>query len=142
MEKHPAPQMGTNGDVIGKRFLAFILDSIIMGLIAGVLIGIGFVLGDIGVMLMSLVAFAVSIVYVFLLEGMYGYTPGKHLLGLVVVKTDGSDCTIGASVLRNLLIIVDSLPTAYLVGIILILVTDENKRVGDFVADTVVVNQR
>jgi uncharacterized RDD family membrane protein YckC len=82
------------------------------------------------------------IVYMFLLEGIYGYTPGKYLLGLVVVKSDGSDCTIGSSVLRNLLLIVDQLPFAYLLGVGLILFTDENQRVGDFVADTVVVKQR
>ncbi len=63
-------------------------------------------------------------------------------MGLVVVKSDGSDCTIGASVLRNLALIVDNLPFMYIAGIVLIFVTDENQRVGDLVADTVVVKQR
>lgn len=91
---------------------------------------------------MTLVALAVSIVYGFLLEGLYGYTPGKYLLGLVVVKSDGSNYTIGASTLRNLLWLVDSLPTLNLVAIAMIFLTDENQRVGDLVADTVVVRQR
>ncbi|MFP8952849.1 RDD family protein [Natrialbaceae archaeon A-arb3/5] len=142
MEKHPAPQLGTNGDVIGQRFLAFLVDSVILGLISGVLVVIGALLGEIGFLLMSVVVLAVSITYILLLEGIYGYTPGKYLLGLVVVKSDGSDCTIGASILRNLALIIDNLPFAYIIGIALILITDENKRVGDFVADTVVVKQR
>jgi uncharacterized RDD family membrane protein YckC len=77
-----------------------------------------------------------------LLEGLYGYTPGKYLLGLVAVKSDGSNCTVGASILRNLLWIVDALPTANLVAMVLTLGTDDNQRVGDLVADAVVVKRQ
>ena len=83
-----------------------------------------------------------TLVYGFLLEGLYGYTPGKCLLRLVVVQSDESTCTVGASILRNLLWIVDAFPTANLVAMVLILVTDDNQRVGDLVADTVVVKQQ
>ncbi|AEH38560.1 RDD family protein [Halopiger xanaduensis] len=142
MKKHPEPRLGTNGDVIGQRILAFLLDSLIMGVVFGLLFGIGTALGDAAMLLLLLVAFAVSIVYGFLLEGIYGYTPGKYLLGLVVVKSDGSECTIGASVLRNLLWVIDSLPTFNLIAMAMILLTDDNQRVGDLVADTIVVEQR
>ncbi|WP_436343067.1 RDD family protein [Natronorubrum sp. FCH18a] len=142
MKKHPAPQLGTNGDVIGQRVLAFLLDGLIVGLLWGVIIGLGTVLGDIGFLVLSLVGFVGILVYGFLLEGLYGYTPGKYVLGLVVVKSDGSNCTVGSSILRNLLWLIDSLPAFNLVGIVLILFTDDNQRVGDFVADTVVVKQR
>ncbi|RKD95352.1 RDD family protein [Halopiger aswanensis] len=101
MEKYPAPRLGTNGDVIGQRILAFLVDSLLVGLIWGVFVGFGTLLGDVIGALALLVGFAVTIVYAFLLEGLYGYTPGKYLLGLVVVKSDGSNCTIGASILRN-----------------------------------------
>ncbi|WP_440769372.1 RDD family protein [Natronorubrum sp. DTA28] len=103
MEKHPAPQLGTNGDVIGQRILAFLLDGLIMALLWAVIIGLGAILGDIAFLLLSLIGFVGVLVYAFLLEGLYGYTPGKYMLGLVVVKSDGSDCTIGSSILRNLL---------------------------------------
>ncbi|RQG94354.1 RDD family protein [Natrarchaeobius chitinivorans] len=142
MEKHPSPQMGTNGDVIAQRLIAFLVDGIILGLIAGLLSVVGFALGDTVGLLMSLVILVVTFVYVFLLEGLYGYTPGKYLFGLVVVKSDGSNCTVGASILRNLALIVDQLPFAYLIGLVLILITDENQRIGDLIADTVVVKQR
>lgn len=142
MEKYPEPRLGTNGDVIGQRILAFLVDSLLLGLVWGVFVGIGTLLGDIVGLLSILVGFAVTIVYAFLLEGMYGYTPGKYLLGLVVVRSDGSNCTIGASILRNLLWVIDSLPTFNLIAIAMILLTDENQRVGDLVADTVVVEQR
>ncbi len=142
MEKHPQPQRGTNGDVIWHRVGAFFVDSILMGLLWLPVIVAGAALGDIGSLVLMFIGLAVTLVYGFLLEGLYGYTPGKYLLGLVVIKSDGSNCTIGASVLRNLLWIVDSFPTFNLVAMVSILLTDDNQRVGDLVADTVVVKQQ
>lgn len=142
MEKHPQPQLGTNGNVIWHRVLAFFFDSLFAGLIVGAFFLVGAALGEIGFLVLTVVGLAVALVYGFLLEGLYGYTPGKYLLGLVVVKSDGSNCTLGASILRNLLWVVDALPTANLVAIVLILLTDDNQRVGDLVADTIVVKQQ
>lgn len=142
MKKHPTPKLGTSGDVIWHRVLAYVIDSVLMGLIWGVAVIAGTALGDTASLLLVLVGVVATLVYGFLLEGLYGYTPGKYLLGLVVVKLDGSNCTVGASILRNLLWIVDALPTANLVAMVLILVTDDNQRVGDLVADTVVVKQQ
>ncbi len=142
MEKHPKPQLGTNGNVIWHRVGAFFIDSILMGLIWVPVMLAGAALGDIVALMFIFAGLVATLVYGFLLEGLYGYTPGKYLLGLVVIKSDGSNCSIGASILRNLLWIVDSLPTFNLIAMISILVTDDNQRVGDLVADTVVVKQQ
>jgi len=142
MKKHPTPKLGTSGDVIWHRVFAYVIDSVLMGLIWGVAVLAGTALGDAGSLLLVFVGMVATLVYGFLLEGLYGYTPGKYLLGLVVVKSDGSNCTVGASILRNLLWIVDALPTANLVAMVLILVTDDDQRVGDLVADTVVVRRQ
>jgi uncharacterized RDD family membrane protein YckC len=142
MKKHPTPKLGTSGDVIWHRVLAYVIDSVLMGLIWGVAVIAGTALGDTGSLLPVFVGVVATLVYGFLLEGLYGYTPGKYLLKLVVVKSDGSNCTVGASILRNLLWIVDAFPTANLVAMVLILVTDDNQRVGDLVADTIVVKQQ
>jgi uncharacterized RDD family membrane protein YckC len=142
MKKHPTPKLGTSGDVIWHRVLAYVIDSVLMGLIWGMAVLAGTALDDAGSLLLVFVGMVATLVYGFLLEGLYGYTPGKYLLGLVVVKSDGSNCTVGASILRNLLWIVDAFPTANLVAMVLILVTDDNQRVGDLVADTVVVKQQ
>lgn len=142
MQKHPKPQRGTDGDVIWHRVGAYLIDSILMALIWVAVILAGTSLGDIGFLVLAFAGLVATLVYGFLLEGLYGYTPGKYLLGLVVVRSDGSNCTIGASVLRNLLWVVDALPTLNLVAMVLILLTDDNQRVGDLVADTVVVKQQ
>ena len=63
---------------------------------------------------------------------------------IVVVKEDGSPLTYKASLIRNLLRIVDALiilngiPT-YLIGGITLLLTKKKQRIGDLVAKTVVV---
>jgi len=142
MKKHPTPKLGPNGDVIWHRVLAYVIDSVLMGLIWSMAVLTGTALGDTRSLLLVFVGVAATLVYGFLLEGLYGYTPGKYLLGLVVVKSDGSNCTVGASILRNLLWTVDALPTANLVAMVLMLGTDENQRVGDLVADTVVVKRQ
>ena len=59
-----------------------------------------------------------------------------------MVKSDGSQCTITASVIRNLAWIIDALPTLNLVAMVSIYLTEKDQRVGDLVADTVVAKQR
>ena len=112
MKKRPTPKLGTSGDVIRHRVLAHVIDSVLMGPIWGVAVIAGTALGDTGSLLLVFAGVVATLVYGFLLEGLCGYTPGTCLLGLVVVTSDGSTCTVGASILRNLLWIVDALPTA------------------------------
>lgn len=142
MKRHPKPQLGTNGNVIWHRVGAFFIDSILLGLIWVPIILAGAALGEIGFLVFTVAGLVATLVYGFLLEGLYGYTPGKFPLGLVVIKPDGSNCTIGASILRNLLWVVDALPTFNLVAMISILLTDNNQRVGDLVANIAVVKQK
>jgi uncharacterized RDD family membrane protein YckC len=68
-----------------------------------------------------------------------GRSPGKALLGLRVVRDGGLPLDLTASLLRNLLRIVDYLPSNYLTGFIAMLVSPEGKRLGDLAAGTVVV---
>jgi uncharacterized RDD family membrane protein YckC len=68
-----------------------------------------------------------------------GRSPGKALLGLRVVRDGGLPLDLTSSLLRNLLRIVDYLPTYYLAGFIAMLVSPEGKRLGDLAAGTIVV---
>ncbi|MDR3194008.1 MAG: RDD family protein [Tannerella sp.] len=70
-----------------------------------------------------------------------GRSPGKRLLGLRVVMKDGSAPTLAASLLRWLLLLVD----IYLfqcIGILSILLTENNRRVGDLAAGTLVIKEK
>jgi uncharacterized RDD family membrane protein YckC len=90
----------------------------------------------------------IFLIAVFLLEWIFpavceihfdGATPGKKALGLRVVNDDGTPVDTAAAVIRNLLRAVDFLPLMYGVGLASMLLNREFKRLGDLVAQTVVV---
>ena len=83
---------------------------------------------------------AVMFLYFVVLEGLAGATLGKRLLGLRVVKEDGSKPGLPKSAARNLLRLVDGLPALNLVGVVLILRSAERARFGDRVSGTRVVH--
>ena len=73
-----------------------------------------------------------------------GQTPGKRLMRLRVVREDGRPVRFFEVFVRNLLrIAIDFIPPgSYAVGVISIIFSARSKRVGDFVAGTVVVKER
>ena len=68
-----------------------------------------------------------------------GRSLGKGLMGLRVVRDGGLPITLRESVVRNLLRMVDILPSSYVVGLIAIVMSSEGKRLGDLAAGTIVV---
>ena len=63
---------------------------------------------------------------------------GKRIVGLRVVTLRGGPIGARTSAIRNLLRIVDFLPTAYLVGGFMVLFSETGQRLGDIAAGTVV----
>lgn len=139
-----------DSDVIGARIGAQIIDSIAMiAIFFGVTIffgGLGGATGDGSAatgmgMLGLLLGLCGSLFYGFLLEGYWdGYTVGKKVFGIKVVKEDGSSCGYGGAFLRNALEIIDGL-FYYLVGFVFMASGDKRQRLGDRVAGTVVVSE-
>ncbi|HYW68331.1 MAG TPA: RDD family protein, partial [bacterium] len=82
---------------------------------------------------------AVMFLYFVLLEASAGRTVGKRLMRLRVVRDGGERAGLVRSLVRNVLRVVDGLPTLGLLGVILISLTSERTRVGDLVAGTRVV---
>jgi uncharacterized RDD family membrane protein YckC len=68
-----------------------------------------------------------------------GSTPGKRLAGVRVVTRDGAAPSAGALLLRNVFRLIDALPLAYGLGLMLVAVTREHVRCGDMAAGTVLV---
>lgn len=80
---------------------------------------------------------ALVLLYYFALEVAIGQTVGKLLLGVRVVRTDGSRPSVAAIAARTLLRVVDWLPFLYLVGFIATLATGgRRQRLGDLAAKT------
>ncbi len=98
----------------------------------------------------GLIALAIVIVVLFLIPIGYfiafetwnaGRTPGKQIMGIRAVRLEGN-MGFMRSVIRNLFRLIDEMPFFYLIGIISVLATKKNQRLGDLVAGTVVVRYR
>lgn len=74
------------------------------------------------------------------LQGLAGASMGKFVTGLRVVRPDGGPCGIAKALVRWLVMFVDAFPYFVpLVGFVLVLSTQGNRRLGDMAADTYVV---
>src|SRR5207253_9899772 len=132
---------------VGSRFAAALVDLAIQIALLIVIAVVGFVVigGRSGfeVAAVTILSFLVFAAYDILFEVFAsGRTPGKRLNGLRVVRTDGSPVGFFTSAVRNVLRLADLLPGMYLAGIVSILVTRRNQRLGDLAAGTLVVRER
>lgn len=129
---------------VGSRFAAALIDAAIQGT---ALIGLGiFALvspqSALTIAFVTLGSFAVFFGYDIAFETRAsGRTPGKRVSGLRVVRTGGEPVTFVSSSVRNLLRVIDLIPGMYLVGIVTILLSRNNQRLGDLAAGTLVVRE-
>jgi uncharacterized RDD family membrane protein YckC len=87
--------------------------------------------------------FALVLLYYFVLEAAIRQTVGKLVLGLQVIRADGTRPSVSAIAVRTLLRIVDWLPAFYLVGFIATLSTGQRRqRLGDLAAKTTVARKQ
>jgi uncharacterized RDD family membrane protein YckC len=68
-----------------------------------------------------------------------GQTPGKRMMGIRVVRSDGSPVDAGASFLRNLLRFADGFLYLYLIALLSMIVSPGFRRIGDWAGGTLVV---
>jgi uncharacterized RDD family membrane protein YckC len=68
-----------------------------------------------------------------------GRTPGKRALSLRVIDARGLPVTLHQSLVRNIMRVVDFLPALYAFGAVAVLVSPLRRRLGDVVADTLVI---
>lgn len=137
---------------LGSRFVATLLDTLIK---IGVILAFTFVTafglgatgsdggGGWGAALLVLMIFAVLFVYDVVFEVLgAGRTPGKRIAGIRVVRQGGEPVGFLASMIRNVMRLVDFLPFGYVAGTLTILVTRPGRRLGDLAAGTLVVRER
>ncbi len=139
---------------VGNRFLAAAIDHIIQ-IVAGVivlLIAGSFtnwrLFDDLRGWTLALTVVAFFLIYwgyfVFFETLWSGQTPGKRIMKLRVVREDGRPVRFFEVFVRNLVrLALDLQPSfSYAIGVISIIFSPRSKRLGDFVAGTVVVKER
>ncbi|NEP84537.1 MAG: RDD family protein, partial [Okeania sp. SIO3B3] len=68
-----------------------------------------------------------------------GQSPGKWMMGLRVLRTDGSPISLAEALIRNLVRLVDFMPAFYGVGVVTMFINAQARRMGDLAANTLVV---
>ncbi len=130
---------------IGSRFMAGAVDVLIQACTAllGALLVVALLDGGVLVLVLSVGGFAIFFGYDVAFEVLAGgRTPGKRATGLRVVRESGAPVTFVTSAIRNVLRIVDILPFAYGIGMLVVFVTQSNQRLGDLAAGTIVIRER
>ena len=140
---------------IGSRFLAVAIDTLIQTVIYLI---VGFIFLStlpagssvftfvprlLGPALAVFVLFAIYWGYFAFFETIWqGQTPGKRYAGVRVIKESGRPINAFEAIGRNLMRAVDGLPGIYGVGLVCMMCNQQSRRLGDFVAGTVVVHEK
>ncbi len=155
---YAAPETGMHYQGVAIRFVAILIDAIILAIITGIITApfntpssIS-VTNTTGIPMISttpnplaavggLISAVIDFLYFVLLQGAYGQTVGKMAVKIKVVREDGSKISYVDAAIRTILAIIDAIPYVipYLLGAILIWTSDTKQRLGDRAAHTVVV---
>jgi uncharacterized RDD family membrane protein YckC len=140
---------------IGGRALALLVDYTVWGLLLSVFIGLWSFLAEQTIDLLSdwlgntdslelwllaillMVTFIIYVGYFVIFETLWqGQTPGKRFAKIRVIADDGRPVQLSQAILRALLRPFDDL---FFIGFLLIALTPQEKRLGDWLAGTLVV---
>ncbi|MDM5306317.1 RDD family protein [Peribacillus castrilensis] len=124
-----------------KRLLALILDGIIITLPLSLIFG--WITGDweednISTLIDLLYTLIVPILW-------YGYTVGKRIMGIRIVRVDGKKLGLGTMLLRNLiagLVYVVTLGIGFIVSMFMVGLRSDHRAIHDFIAGTYVTSTK
>lgn len=137
---------------IGDRILAYVIDLVVKVAYFLVLI---YIIGNIGFVerffnsldsdysrIVLLVTFLLPyFLYSLVLESLWeGQTIGKRIMKIKVVKVDGFQASFGDYLIRWIFRLVDINITSGIIGLVSILFSSKNQRLGDMTAGTAVIS--
>lgn len=130
---------------LGSRFLALTIDSVFTIGLPVLLVRLlgGAVSPGLGFAILTTTQFFFTFVYhVYFETRHHGRTPGKRALGLRVVDSRGLPLTAPQSLVRNAVRALDVLPVFYGVGAVVASADRRGRRLGDYAAETLVIEER
>ena len=120
----------------GERFVAYVIDTVFLTFVL-VVLGLFVTRGT----LTALVALmSVGVIYTIGFWMLVGATPGKLLMNLEVVRTDGGEIGIMTGVLRYIGYTISSIPVG--LGFLWIIWDGKKQALHDKIASTVVIKRR
>ena len=133
---------------VSPRVIAHVVDIIViiagefgMAYLISILISLFPILFAILISVSTLLGIFMPFLYFTLLEGFWnGQTLGKRVTEIRVTMGDGTPLTLQAAAARNLLRPADMLPIPYFSGIIVMFLNPNMQRIGDLVANSIVVS--
>jgi len=129
---------------VGSRYIGLLLDTLIQGIAFVILILASLEIGStLGAVIISSFAILSIIAYnvIFEVAG-GGRTPGKRVSGVRVVMDGGEPVGLRASLIRNIIRLLEGFALAYIPAIISVLASRDNQRLGDHAAGTLVIRDR
>ena len=138
------PDHGDVGAYIVRRFVALLVDVIVVGALIAMSARTWLTRatnGDLslgGFLQLGLIVAVALFAYRWLFSGIFGSTPGKLFVGLVVSRNGGGRAGLGRTFVRELLLPLDLI----VIGFLLAAVLPRRQRLGDLIGGTVVVNSR
>ncbi len=151
-----------HSDII-QRFIALLVDYIILGIIFIVILAVLFFTGvvtggffgfifnpfaiTVGAVVVSLILFAISLLYFMVQEGgPMSATIGKQIIGIKVVDENYQPIDMSKAFVRNVFRAMWSLPFSigtilFIIDVVLVIIHPDKQRLGDIIAHTYVVRE-
>lgn len=132
-------------DIVGNagkpRLLAMIIDNLLAAILA---IAFAVNLPGLGDVSRGMILIVVYLLYYLAPEALWGRTLGKLACGLVVRRSDGLPCGWKGALIRTILRILEVNPLLIgaLPGGLAVVFSKRNQRLGDMLANTVVVRSQ
>src|SRR3954465_11868029 len=126
---------------VGSRFIGLLLDTLIQMTAVTIAIVAFLVAGsELGAAIVSSGSVLLILGYYTIFEGAGGgRTPGKRAAGVRVVMDAGGPVGLRASLIRNIIRLLEGFALACIPAIISVLASSSNRRLGDHAAGTLVI---
>jgi len=121
----------------GPRLVAYIIDYVFVTIVGGVAQALAANAGVIGSLIALVITLALLAYYPYFWVARNGQTLGNMAMNIRVVRTDGSNLTVGRAILRYLGYFVDTIPV--LLGWLWCIWDTKKQCFHDKIADTVVI---
>lgn len=131
---------------IGERIIALFIDYFLIVIylisVTSLILKVQGHQSSFGYIFFLFIAYLPVLFYSFLCEMFNrGQSLGKKLMNIRVVKADGSTPSISSYLLRWLLFMIDG-PATGGMGLLIVLLTKNNQRLGDLAAGTIVIKEK